>query len=373
MSPPPSTPQHHHDILLDAITRGATSQTPAPHIAAPAAPPSSPVSAHKRHSSHERDGTVSGVNSPANKRTDASPTPIRRIRFDPNLPTPMQIEPPDVSALEMGVVSDTPRDTRPDISTTITPSPSDETEACNTTQPSTAAKSKKPKAKTNKSKRLVLDNKIMTFIRPDVFDHTPFRKEEVCTRAEMDDFDRKYQSQLLFNFAQKRASKKQSEQPGRASRSSSLDDFECNNNAYHVNTTNFQELSRYILEDLLKCGVGDKFLLCLPIKSGPTYEIDLQTIAFQQRENKVGGDICKISGRDYFCLKVTIDFAPNHEAIGLDMSESQFKTLFNNRSGGFRVCFAHTDVKLMFKWYDTGMGSTDLPVLDWKNRTIWSR
>eukprot|EP00956_Cyclotella_meneghiniana_P043219 scaffold258606_cov83-Cyclotella_meneghiniana.AAC.1 len=34
------------------------------------------------------------------------------------------------------------------------------------------------------------------------------------------------------------------------------------------------------------------------------------------------------------------------------MSESQFETLFNNKSGGFRVCFANTDVKLMFKWYD---------------------
>eukprot|EP00956_Cyclotella_meneghiniana_P002697 scaffold3175_cov73-Cyclotella_meneghiniana.AAC.6 len=149
MTPPPPTPQHHHDMLVDAITRGATSQTPAPHVAAAGVAPSSPVSAHKRHSSHERDGTVSGVNSPANKRTDARPTPTRRIRFDPNLPTPMQIEPPDVTALEMGVVSDTPRDTLPDISTTITPSPSDENVFSNTTQPSTAAKSKKPKAKTN--------------------------------------------------------------------------------------------------------------------------------------------------------------------------------------------------------------------------------
>eukprot|EP00956_Cyclotella_meneghiniana_P034651 scaffold107175_cov44-Cyclotella_meneghiniana.AAC.2 len=99
MTPPPPTPQHHHDMLVDAITRGATSQTPAPHVAAPAAPPSSPVSALKRHSSHERDGTVSGVSSPANKRTDARPTPIRRIRFAQNLPTPMQIEPPDVTAI----------------------------------------------------------------------------------------------------------------------------------------------------------------------------------------------------------------------------------------------------------------------------------
>eukprot|EP00956_Cyclotella_meneghiniana_P004402 scaffold5374_cov72-Cyclotella_meneghiniana.AAC.2 len=203
MTPPPPTPQHHHDMLVDAITRGATSQTPAPHVAAPAAPPSSPVSALKRHSSHERDGTVSGVSSPANKRTDARPTPIRRIRFAQNLPTPMQIEPPDVTALEVDVASDTPRESRTDISTTITPSPSDETEACNTTQPSTSAKAKKSKAKNNKSKRLVIDSKIITFIRPDVFDHTRFRKEEVYTCAEMDEFDRKYQSQLLFNFAQK--------------------------------------------------------------------------------------------------------------------------------------------------------------------------
>eukprot|EP00956_Cyclotella_meneghiniana_P006181 scaffold8084_cov58-Cyclotella_meneghiniana.AAC.1 len=168
----------------------------------------------------------------------------------------------------------------------------------------------------------------------------------------MDDFDRKFQSQLLFNFAQKRASKNKLDQQSRASRSASLDDFEYNNDAYHVNTTNFQELSRYILEDLLKCGVGMKFLLCLPVKSGSTYEIDLQTVAFEQREQGVGGDICKISGRDYFCLKVSIDFAPNHEVLGLGMSESQFETLFNNKSGGFRVCFAHTEVKLMFKWYD---------------------
>eukprot|EP00956_Cyclotella_meneghiniana_P012436 scaffold17649_cov40-Cyclotella_meneghiniana.AAC.2 len=92
MTHPPPTPQHHHDMLVDAITRGAASHTPAPHVAAAAAPPSSPVSALKRHSSHERDGAVSGVSSPAHKRTDARPTPKRHIRFDPNLPTPMQIE-----------------------------------------------------------------------------------------------------------------------------------------------------------------------------------------------------------------------------------------------------------------------------------------
>ena len=124
MTPPPPTPQHHHDMLVDAITRGAASHTPAPHVAAAAAPPSSPVSALKRHSSHERDGAVSGVSSPAHKRTDARPTPKRHISFDPKLPTPMQIEPPDVTALGMDITSDTPRDNRPEISTTITPSPS---------------------------------------------------------------------------------------------------------------------------------------------------------------------------------------------------------------------------------------------------------
>eukprot|EP00956_Cyclotella_meneghiniana_P036308 scaffold123914_cov37-Cyclotella_meneghiniana.AAC.1 len=120
------------------LSCGAASQTPAPHVAVAGAPPSSPVSALalKRHSLHERDGTVSGVNSPINKCTDARPTPTRCIPFDPNLPTSMQIEPPNVSSLIMDVSSDTPRDTRPDISTTITPSPLDETEASNTTQPS---------------------------------------------------------------------------------------------------------------------------------------------------------------------------------------------------------------------------------------------
>ena len=92
MSSPPPSPYHDPNGFVDAITGDAPSHTPAPHVAAAAAPPSSPVSALKRHSSHERDGAVSGVSSPAHKRTDARPTPKRHIRFDPNLPTPMQIE-----------------------------------------------------------------------------------------------------------------------------------------------------------------------------------------------------------------------------------------------------------------------------------------
>ena len=164
----------------------------------------------------------------------------------------------------------------------------------------------------------------------------------------MDKYDRNYQTQLLFNFAQKRASKKRAlADEGRSSRSASLDDLDYNNAAFHVESTNFQELSRYILEDVLQCKPGDKFLLCLPADSGPVHSLDLTAIARAQTLQNVGGDKCKISGRDYYCLKVVMDYAPNHTDIGLGMTEAQFVKMFDDRSGGFRVSFVSTEVKLM--------------------------
>ena len=259
----------------------------------------------------------------------------------------MQIDPPDVTALRIDTNVPTPQD-KPDGASTVTPSPT------NDSAPSAKPSNNKPKAKANRPKRLVLDSKILTSIRSDVFDASIFKGKEVYSREDMDSFDRAYQQQLLFNFAQTRASKKQQKQQtnDRASRSSSLDDLDYNNEAFNVESNNFQELSRYILEDLLKCSVGDKFLLCLPVNSGDVHNIPLKEIARAQTQNNVGGDTCRISGREYYCLKVAIDYAPNHDLIRLGMSEAQFKTLFNNKSGGFCVNFLETDTKLTFKWFD---------------------
>ena len=354
MSSPPPSPHLPPDVQLDAVTCAAIAHTPTPHTPAAGVRPSSPVSSNKRHSSNERDGTVSGANSPAAKRVDGRPSPQRRttIHFDPRLPTPMQIEAPDTSDLdteiEMEIDQPTPSESRL-ANTTVTPSPNVDP----TTSSAKPKASKKAKKKVNRPKKLVLDNSLLKFIRNDVFDHSQFRNKEVYTRAEMDKFDRNYQTQLLFNFAQKRASKKRAlADEGRASRSASLDDLDYNNAAFHVESTNFQELSRYILEDLLQCKVGDKFLLCLPADSGSIHSIDLTAISKEQTLKNVGGDKCKISGRDYYCLKVAMDYAPNHTEIGLGMTEAQFGKMFEDRSGGFRVSFLYTDVKLMFKWYD---------------------
>ena len=61
--------------------------------------------------------------------------------------------------------------------------------------------------------------------------------------------------------------------------------------------SDYRELSRYILEDLIRCDSGTKFLLCLPVHYGDTVGIDLRHASKMQQKLNNGGEKCKISGK----------------------------------------------------------------------------
>ena len=171
MSSPPPSPYHDPNGFVDAITGDAPSHTPAPHVAAAGVAPSSPVATLKRNSSQERDGTVSGVSSPPSKRTDARPTPRRCIRFNLNMPTPMQIDEPDITELDVLPTAPTPSADGAS-APSVTPSPHVAGSAVAEPEPKQTKTTSKPKKKSQKPKPLVLDSKLLTFVCGDVFDKT---------------------------------------------------------------------------------------------------------------------------------------------------------------------------------------------------------
>jgi hypothetical protein len=133
----------------------------------------------------------------------------------------------------------------------------------------------------------------------------------------MDKFDESFQKQLLSNYSE------------------------------------FRYLSRYILEDIIKCTAGDHFLLCFPTNARDALGVDLHHTACAQQRLNNGGEKCSIARKSYYCFHVTIDLSTNHQEIAQGMSQSQFSTMFYDKSVGFRIVFNDIpDQNLFIKWYD---------------------
>ena len=116
--------------------------------------------------------------------------------------------------------------------------------------------------------KLTLDCNFMCFLRPHTFDHKLFRrgKEDIYSIAQMERFDADYRRQLHFNFLATRTTQKQ-KQAFDATRSSHLRgvnlDALPDNTLSTISSSKRQDLSRYILEDILDCPVGSRFNVCI--------------------------------------------------------------------------------------------------------------
>ena len=153
----------------------------------------------------------------------------------------------------------------------------------------TAADTDAAKKQTAKQKRraagaqkVKLGPDFFQYLRKDTFDTDRFKKghDEVYSKAEMDKFDVDYNKQLGFDFCQRRRTKNK-DVNARASRSATEEqDLDSNIEAFGVNTTDRRQLSRYILEDILKCYEGERFLVLI-----------------RKTENEVYGMVCGSSNR----------------------------------------------------------------------------
>ena len=101
-----------------------------------------------------------------------------------------------------------------------------------------------------------------------MFDHKLLRrgKEEIYSIAEMERFNADYRRQLHFNFSATWTTQKQ-KQAFDATCSSRLRDVDLDalpdNTLSTISSSQRQDLSRYILEDILDCPVGSRFIVCI--------------------------------------------------------------------------------------------------------------
>ena len=79
----------------------------------------------------------------------------------------------------------------------------------------------------------------------------------------MEECDNGLAKQLMLNFMKKHMGKKKTEEErvASASRSATMD-FDLSVRAANVTTRDIRELSRWVLEDLLACDEGKRFVVC---------------------------------------------------------------------------------------------------------------
>jgi hypothetical protein len=93
----------------------------------------------------------------------------------------------------------------------------------------------------------------------------------VYSEDKMVKFDANFSKQLSFNFCATRATRKKAAamQDSRASRLRELN-LDVTPTSFSSATTDRHELSRYVLEDLLSCKVGCRFIACIRVSASGT-------------------------------------------------------------------------------------------------------
>ena len=212
--------------------------------------------------------------------------------------------------------------------------------------------------------RADLGRKFMIFLRPDTFNSERFKKRKKVkkgeapivpeySRSDMMGFDAAFQSQLLFNFDEKRGRKKSSETRGSRSKN---DDLDSEMRGSGMETCQRKELSRYVIEDVLRrdiSDVGTQFLVLIKKSAVDDLNIGVvaEELAEQQHLSGIAGDTIRISGQQYWCLKGEIAHYPLLGEVDLDMSRKRLLNLIDDSSGGFRLHFDGTDDgKLFVPW-----------------------
>lgn len=369
---PPSSPQAEDGAIseLQYLSQAApTSSPPRPDSAAVALSFSAP--SKKRDSEHNRSRAVSGVASPRKKKLNYQPSPSRRAAKSP---ASMDVDYIDEGNNDVdGDDDDMDDDVMPSppplnivrfedialVPPRVTPSPNT-AELPPDAEPDFLPRlSRQRKSKPNKSKKMVVDNTFLTDIRPvyqpDVNSdesHSNNAVDDESYSNEMKSFDDAFQKQLYFNFSERRGAEKKSRDGSRASRSGEID-LDCDVLSSEVATTDFRELSRYSLEDLLRCQLGDKFLVVVAKLANNEFGGAPKNAASRQRGVDTGGETVKISGAMFWCLKGRISNCPKHDEIRLHMTESQFNKEYENGGGGFTILFDNTDISLPIAWRDS--------------------
>ena len=134
-----------------------------------------------------------------------------------------------------------------------------------------------------------LNSTFLSYVRVGTFDPDQFKRghAEIYSNVDMTKFGNVFNKQLQFNFSQRKASAKRTDEADCRPSRSAIEDLDHNISSFNVSTNDFQELSRYIMEDMIKAYCGNTFLICIA-KDFDTSGVH-QQIAAQQRNDSVGG------------------------------------------------------------------------------------
>ena len=71
--------------------------------------------------------------------------------------------------------------------------------------------------------------------------------------------------------------------------------------------------------------MGERFLICIPKYLDNELDGILSTVARLQKTATIGGEVFKISARDYYCLKGCIYMANMNDQLRLGMTRGNFE------------------------------------------------
>ena len=227
-------------------------------------------------------------------------------------------------------------------------------------------KSRPKKVARNKKSepKLILDRNFMCFLRHHTFDHEPFRrgKKDVYSIAEMEQFDADFHMQLHFNFLATQTTQKQ-KQVIDATRASRLRDVDLD--ALPEITANLsvisskrQELSRYVLEDILDCPVGSRFIVCIAAEDNDDnwcrYYMDTaKMIEVDLRRVGLPLETWRMSSKRYLVIQGRIDRSLHYNDIKMKhLTQRQFCDAFSNKGGDVAIRFDGISTRLTIPWRD---------------------
>jgi hypothetical protein len=209
--------------------------------------------------------------------------------------------------------------------------------------------------------KLTLDHNFMCFLRPHTFDHELFHrgKEDIYSITEMERFDADYRRQLHFNFSATQTTQKQ-KQALDASRAIRLRDVNLDalpdNTSSTISSSKWQDLSRYILEDILDCPVGSRIILCIAMEDNDDqrsryYSETARAIQSDFKSEGLPFETWKMSSKRYLVLQGSITRSSHYDNISMkSLTQRQFCDAFSNESGDVAIQFDGITTRLTVLW-----------------------
>jgi len=203
----------------------------------------------------------------------------------------------------------------------------------------------------------------MCFLQPHMFDHKLFHrgKEDIYSIAEMDRFDADYRRQVHFNFSATRTTQKQKQafDTTRASRLRDVDlDALPDSTLLTIISSKRQDLLQYILEDILDCPVGSRFIVCIVTednndKWSKYYSETARLIQSDFRCKGLPVETWRMSSKRYLVLQGRITRSSHYDNISMkSLTQCQFCDAFSNDSGDVAIQFDGITTRLTVPWHD---------------------